>query len=55
MTMCNFSTYSDAIPLKKVDNQSVTFAMIKFFTSVCIPQEIHTAQGSVFMSCLMKQ
>ena len=35
-TICYFSWYPDAIPLKKVDEQSVAFAMIKIFSSMVI-------------------
>ena len=54
-TIYYFSRYPDAIPLKKVDKQSIASAMVKIFSSTGIPEEILTDQGSVFMGRLMKQ
>ena len=54
-TICYFSRYPDAIPLKKVDEQSVASAMVKIFSSTGIAEKILTYQGSVFMGHLMKQ
>jgi len=54
-SICYFSRYPEAIPLKKVDEQSVATAMIEIFSRSGIPSEILTDQGSVFMGKLMSQ
>ena len=50
-----FTKYPEAIPLKKVDNESVLEAMLEVFSRHGIPEKILTDQGSVFMSRLTKQ
>lgn len=49
------SKYPEAIPLKKVDAQSVAEAMAEIFSRTGLPDEVLTDQGSVFMSALCNQ
>ena len=51
-TMCLYTKYPDAIPLKKVDNTSVLDAMMQIFSRYGMPSELLTDQGSVFTSKL---
>ena len=51
-TMCLYTKYPDAIPLKKVDNTSVLDAMMQIFSRYGMPSEWLTDQGSVFTSKL---
>ena len=49
-----YSKYPEAIPIKRVDNESVLEAMLEVFSRHGIPECILTDQGSVFMSRLTK-
>ena len=49
-----YSKYPEAIPLKRVDNESVLEAMLDVFSRHGIPETLLTDQGSVFMSKLTK-
>ena len=53
--MCNASKYPEAIPLKRVDAQSVAEGMVEVYSRTGLPTEILTDQGTVFMSALHKQ
>ena len=53
--MCLFSKYPEAIPLKRVDNESVLGAMVEIFSRHGLPKEILTDQGSVFTSKLTRK
>ena len=53
--MCLFTKYPEAIPLRRVDNQTVLEAMIEIFSRHGLPKTILTDQGSVFMSKLTGQ
>ena len=53
--MCLFSKYPEAIPLKRVDNESVLEAMVEIFSRHGFPLEILTDQGSVFTSKITRQ
>ena len=48
--MCYASKYPEAIPLKRVDAQSVAEGMIEVYSRTGLPTEILTDQGTVFMS-----
>ena len=48
--MCLFTKYPEAIPLKRVDNESVLDAMFEVFSRQGLPKTILTDQGSVFTS-----
>ena len=50
--MCLGSKYPDAVPLKRVDAESVAEGMCEIFSRTGIPQELLTDQGSVFMGKL---
>ena len=54
-TMCLFTKFPEAVPLRRVDNTTVLEAMIDIFSRYGIPSEILTDQGSVFTSRLTKQ
>ena len=47
--------YLEVIPLRTVDAEQVAEALMGFFSSVAIPVEILTYQGSNFMSKLLKE
>ena len=49
-----YTKYPEAIPLRRVDNESVLEAMLEVFSRHGIPESILTDQGSVFMSKLTK-
>ena len=53
--MCLYTKYPEAIPLKRVDNESVLDAMLEIFARHGLPKTILTDQGSVFMSKLTSQ
>ena len=53
--MCLFTKYPEAIPLKRVDNETVLDAMIEILDRHGLPKTILTDQGSVFMSKLTSQ
>ena len=53
--MCLFTKYPEAIPLKRVDNESVLNAMLEIFSRHGLPKIILTDQGSVFMSKMTAQ
>ena len=48
--MCLFTKYPEAIPLKRVDNESILEAMFEIFSRQGLPKVILTDQGSVFTS-----
>ena len=54
-SICLASKYPEAIPLKRVDVESVTEGLCEVFSRTGIPSQILTDQGSVFTSKLMKQ
>ena len=53
--MCLYTKYPEAIPLKRVDNESVLDGFMEVFARHGFPREILTDQGSVFMSKLTAQ
>ena len=53
--MCLFTKYPEAIPLKRVDTETVLDAMVEIFSRHGLPKIILTDQGSVFMSKLTSQ
>lgn len=53
--MCLGSKYPDAVPLKRVDAESVAEALVEIFSRIGIPQELLTDQGSVFTGKLTKE
>ena len=48
--MCLYTKFPDAIPLRRVDNQTVLEAMMTVFTRYGLPKVLLTDQGSVFTS-----
>lgn len=51
----NFSKYSDAIPISKIDSETIATALAEQFISrYGCPRSIHTDQGTNFTSNLMK-
>ena len=54
LTFMDFATrYAEAVPLKKIDAETVADALCQIFTRLGIPDEILSDQGSNFMSTLM--
>ena len=53
--MCLFSKFPEAIPLKRVDNETVLEGMMEVFAKHGLPGEMLTDQGSVFTSKLTKK
>ena len=54
-SICLASKYPEAIPLKRVDVETVAEGLCEVFSRTGIPSQILTDQGSVFTSRLMKQ
>ena len=54
-SICLASKYPEAIPLKRVDVESVAEGLCEVFSRTGIPAHILTDQGSVFTSKLVKQ
>ena len=54
-SICLASKYPEAIPLKRVDVESVAEGLCEVFSRTGIPSQILTDQGSVFTSKLLKQ
>ena len=54
-SICLASKYPEAIPLKRVDVESVAEGLCEVFSRTGIPDQILTDQGSVFTSKLVKQ
>ena len=52
--ICLFTKFPAAIPLRRVDNETVLNAMMEMFSTFGLPQEILTDQGSVFCSRLTR-
>ena len=52
--MCMYTKYPEAIPLKRVDNETVLDAMFEIFSRYGLPKVMLTDQGSVFTSKLTK-
>ena len=50
--MCLYTKYPEAIPLRRVDNETVLDAMLEIFSRHGLPKTILTDQGSVFISKL---
>ncbi|XP_041421806.1 uncharacterized protein LOC121394536 [Xenopus laevis] len=56
LVVCDYATrYPEAIPLRNITAKSVADALIKIFSSLGIPREILTDQGTNFTSSLLKE
>uniref|UniRef100_A0A3B1JEH9 Gypsy retrotransposon integrase-like protein 1 n=1 Tax=Astyanax mexicanus TaxID=7994 RepID=A0A3B1JEH9_ASTMX len=53
--MCTATRFPEAIPLRKITAQSVTQALLKFFSTFGLPRIIQTDQGNNFLSKLFAQ
>ena len=54
LTFMDFATcYAEAVPLEKIEAETVADALCQIFTRLGIPDEILSDQGSNFMSTLM--
>ena len=53
--MCVGTRFPYAIPLKKIDAESVAEGLIEVISQTGIPQELLTDQGSVFVGTLVRQ
>ena len=49
------SRYPEAVPLKKIDSETVAKALVDIFSRVGIPEEILSDQGTQFVSDCMKE
>ena len=47
--------YSEAVPLKDIQAETVAEALVNMFTRVGVPKEILSDQGSRFLSAVMKE
>ena len=56
MTIMDYATrYPEAVPLKDIQAETVTEALVNMFTRVGVPKEILSDQGSQFLSAVMKE
>ena len=56
LTICDYATwYLEAIPLSSIEAERIARELVKFFSSVGIPDEILTDQGTNFMSALLQE
>ena len=56
LVVCNYATrYPEAIPLRNIDAETTSEAMVEVFTRYGIPPEVLTDQGSNFMAELMQR
>jgi transposase InsO family protein len=53
--MCSSTRFPEAVPLRKINSQSIVKALVKFFTVFGIPKEIQSDRGSVFLSGIFQQ
>ena len=55
LTVVDYATrYPEAVPLKKIDSETVAEALVDIYSRVGIPREVLTDQGKQFTSDLMK-
>ena len=52
--ICLFTKFPVAIPVRRIDNETILNAMVEVFATYGIPHEILTDQGSVFCSRLTR-
>ena len=56
LTLADYSTrYPEAIPLKNVQTETVTEALVDIYSRLGIPEEILSDQGSQFISQCMQE
>ena len=56
LVMCDYATrYPEAVPMKTIDAECIAEELVKIFSSVGIPEEILTDQGSNFQSQLLRE
>ena len=56
MTLVNFAThYPEAVPLKKIDTETVAEALVDIFSCLGVPEEILSDLGMQFVSNCMKE
>ena len=56
MTVVDYATrYPEAVPLKKIDSETVTEALVDIYSRMGIPREVLADQGKKFTSDLMKE
>jgi len=53
--MCCSTRFSEAVPLRNISAKSVVQALVKFFTTFGLPQEIQSDRGSNFLSKVFAQ
>ena len=55
MTLVDFSTrYPEAVPLKKINTETVAEALVDIFSRVGVPEEILSDLGTQFVSDCMR-
>ncbi len=56
LTLVDYATrYPEAIPLAKIDTESIAEAMLEIFSRVGFPEEVLSDQGPQFVSVLMRE
>ena len=54
-SMCSFTRFPEAIPLRSIKTNAILKALIKFFTLFGLPKSIQSDQGTNFMAHAFKQ
>ena len=56
LTLVNYATrYPETVPLKKITTEAVVEALLYIYSTVGIPEEVLTDQGTQFMSECMQE
>ncbi|GFR99807.1 Pol polyprotein [Elysia marginata] len=57
MTLIDYATtrYAEAVPLRKIDTETVTEALVDIYSRLGVPEEVLSDQGTQFMSDCMKE
>ena len=56
LTLVDYATrYPEAVPLKRIDTETVAEALVDIYISLDVPEEIHSDQGTQFISDCMKE
>ncbi|RUS68973.1 hypothetical protein EGW08_023265 [Elysia chlorotica] len=56
LTLVDYATrYPEAVPLKRIDAETVAEALVNIYSRLGVPEEILTDQGTQFMSACMRE
>ena len=56
LTLVDYATrYPEAVPLKRIDTETVAEALVDIYSRLCVPEEILSDQGTQFISDCMKE